>query len=193
MQSIVLEDRRIRMNAWVAKLIGKPLDKFINPKLLEANISEEERKNPRSVNFTLMRTQPLSYSIKQKNINDVPVRFEESIVDKKKLRPNEEKIVLLKLLHRNSHHIVSIDEVHSNKFVNGVYIMRDGYNDGRNGTWNNYCTLKGKEKGTGEGKNLKKPVMRLKTNVYLSCRVEYCIGFLSESQGSSELPAFFLT
>lgn len=149
MQNVVLEDRRIRMNAWVAKLIGKPLDKFTNPKLANVNVTEEERRNPKSVNFTLLRTNPLSYSIKPKNINEVSVKFEESIVDKKKLRPNEEKIVLLKLLHRNSHHIVSIDEVQtSNKFVNGVYIMRDGYNEGRHGSWNNYCTLKGKDKGT---------------------------------------------
>jgi len=149
MQNIVLEDRRIRMNAWVAKLIGKPLNKFVNPKLLDAAVSEEERKDPKSVNYTIMRTTPLSYSIKPKNINEVPVRFEQSIVDKKKLRPNEEKIVMLKLLHRNSHHIVSIDEVENgSKYVNSVYIMRDGYNEGRHGSWNNYCTLKGKDKGT---------------------------------------------
>jgi len=161
MQNIVLEDRRIRMNAWVAKLIGKPLNKFVNPKLLDVNVAEEERKNPKSINFTLMRTTPLSYSIKPSNINEVPVKFEQSIVDKKKLRPNEEKIVLLKLLHRNSHHIVSIDEVEAgSKYVNSVYIMRDGYNEGRHGSWNNYSTLKGKDKGsyvktiTNEKKNL---------------------------------------
>jgi len=69
--SVVLEDRRIRMNAWVSKLIGKPLDKFINPKLLEADIDEEERKDPTSVNFVINRTEPLSYSIIPKNINEV--------------------------------------------------------------------------------------------------------------------------
>jgi len=154
MQSIVLEDRRIRMNAWVAKLIGKPLDKFINPKLkdpelMDGTVQEYERRDPNSIHFTLTRTDPLSYSIKPKNINEVGTRFKESIVDKKKLRPNEEKIVLFKLLHRNTHHIVGIDEVQTtSKFVNSVYIMRDGYNEGRHGSWNNYCALKGKDKGT---------------------------------------------
>jgi nucleoside diphosphate kinase len=149
MQNVILEDRRIRLNAWVAKLIGKPLDKFVNPKLLEVEVAEERRHDPKDVNFVLNRTEPLSYSVKPKNINEVPIKFAETIVDKKKLLQNEEKIVLFKLLHRNSHHIVSIDEVNKgNSFVNSMYLMRDGYNDGRNGSWNNYATLKGINKGS---------------------------------------------
>jgi len=149
MQSVILEDRRIRINAWVSKIIGKPLDKFVNPKLLDVGIDDEERKDPTSVNFVINRTEPLSYSIIPKNINEVPVKFPASIVDKKKLTLNEEKIVLFKLLHRNAHHIVSIDEVNGNsKFANSVYIMRDNYNEGRNGKWNNYAPLKGINKGT---------------------------------------------
>jgi len=58
-------------------------------------------------------------------------------------------MVLFKLLHRNAHHVVSIDEVNGNsKFVNSVYIMRDNYNEGRHGKWNNYAPLKGINKGT---------------------------------------------
>jgi len=149
MQNVILEDRRIRMNAWVAKIIGKPLDRFVNPKLMETIAHEEERTDPKSVNFVINRTAPLSYSIKPKNINEVGTRFQESIIDKKKLRPNEEKIVLFKLLHRNSHHIVGIDEVNaSSNFVNSVYIMRDNYNEGRHGSWNNYSPFKGMNKGS---------------------------------------------
>ena len=59
------------MNAWVAKLIGKPLDKFVNPKLLDPLATEEERKDPKSVHYSISRVEPLSYSIKPKNINEV--------------------------------------------------------------------------------------------------------------------------
>jgi len=149
MQNIILEDRRIRMNAWVSKLIGKPLDAFINPKLLDTTIQESTRHDPKDVNFVLSRTKPLSYSIKPKDINAVSTQFEASIVDKKRLRPNEERVVVMKLLHRNSHHIVSIDEVENNKdFEKNIFIMRTNYHPGRNGSWNNYSTLKGIRKGT---------------------------------------------
>ena len=118
LSSVILEDRRIRINAWVAKITGKPLKKFVNPKLLETEIPEEERKDPRSVNFVISRTEPLSYSIKPKNINEVishiiysingsyrlPQGSKRQLLTRKKLRPNEEKIVLFKLLHRNAHH-----------------------------------------------------------------------------------------
>ena len=70
--SVILEDRRIRLNAWISKLIGKPLHLFKNPKLLNGSmVSKEERKDPKSLNFTLNRTKPLSYSVKPKDINAV--------------------------------------------------------------------------------------------------------------------------
>ncbi len=63
------------MNAWVSKLIGKPMDKFVNPKLLDSIATEEERKDPKSVHYAISRTEPLSYSIKPKNINEVLIKF----------------------------------------------------------------------------------------------------------------------
>mmetsp|Transcript_15426 Transcript_15426/g.13155 ORF Transcript_15426/g.13155 Transcript_15426/m.13155 type:complete len:129 (+) Transcript_15426:794-1180(+) len=111
-------------------------------------VSKEERKDPKSLNFTLNRTKPLSYSVKPKDINAAPTRFEKSIADKPKLQPNEEKIALFKLLHRNTHHIVTVDNLQTTEHVTAMRIMRDGYNEGRNGTWNNYTSLKGQYKGT---------------------------------------------
>jgi len=149
MQNVILEDRRIRMNAWVAKLIGKPLDKFVNPKLLDPLATEEERKDPKSVHYSISRVEPLSYSIKPKNINEVPVHYPESLVDKKKLTLNEEKIVLFKLLHRNTHHVLAIDDMNvGNGFVGSMALLRGNYNEGRHGSWNNYSSLSKTGKGS---------------------------------------------
>jgi len=77
------------------------------------------------------------------------VKFPESLADKKKLTLNEEKIVLFKLLHRNTHHVVAIDEVNTNnKFVGSMALLRDNYNEGRHGSWNNYAPLSKTGKGT---------------------------------------------
>ena len=58
---------------------------------------------------------------------------------------NEEKIVILKKLHRESHHLAEIHEVNKPHFVTSVILLRN-YNEGRNGEWNNYCCLKGNSK-----------------------------------------------
>lgn len=36
---MILEDRRIRMNAWMSLLINKPIDRFTNPKLIDPTIT----------------------------------------------------------------------------------------------------------------------------------------------------------
>lgn len=68
---IILEDRRIRMNAWMSILINKPIDRFINPKLIDPTVTMEQRKDLKSVHFTLNRTLPLSMTVKKKNISFV--------------------------------------------------------------------------------------------------------------------------
>ena len=50
---VILEDRRIRMNAWVSSIISKPIDRFKNPKLLDQTVKASEHKNLKSVHFTL--------------------------------------------------------------------------------------------------------------------------------------------
>jgi hypothetical protein len=39
MQQVILEDRRIRMNAWLSQLIGKPVERFKNPKLIDPTVT----------------------------------------------------------------------------------------------------------------------------------------------------------
>lgn len=63
------------MNAWVAKIVGKPIDRFLNPKLLDQTVPPEERKNPGSLHFTLSRTEPISMLIKPVNLNAVLLKF----------------------------------------------------------------------------------------------------------------------
>ena len=36
---VILEDRRIRLNAWVSKLISKPINRFKNPKLIDPSVT----------------------------------------------------------------------------------------------------------------------------------------------------------
>ena len=60
MQQVILEDRRIRMNAWLSSLIGKPVERFKNPKLIDPTLNKKERSNVKNVNFTLLRTLPLT-------------------------------------------------------------------------------------------------------------------------------------
>jgi uncharacterized membrane protein YheB (UPF0754 family) len=59
------------MNAWVSKLIGKNIERFTNPKLLNQTIPEKERHNLKSIHFTLTRTVPLAYKYKKPSITMV--------------------------------------------------------------------------------------------------------------------------
>ncbi len=70
------------------------------------------------------------------------MEFPKTIVDKKKLNVNEEKIVLFKMLHRNLTNLVSIENAKDPSTKTNIYLMRN-YNPGRHGDWNNYCSLKG--------------------------------------------------
>jgi hypothetical protein len=57
---VILEDRRIRMNAWIGKLINKSMEKFSNPKLIDPTVTVKQQKDLKSIHFTLHRTLPLS-------------------------------------------------------------------------------------------------------------------------------------
>ncbi|EAS00090.1 nucleoside diphosphate kinase (macronuclear) [Tetrahymena thermophila SB210] len=148
LQQVIQEDRRIRMNAWVAKLINKSIEKFSNPKLIDPTVTQKERQNLKSIHFTLNRTLPLSMITQKPNISYVPIEFPQSIVDKPKLQQNEEKIALLQKLHRHTTHMVSIDNVGAgDEYKINVALLRN-YNEGRHGSWNNYASLLKSQKGT---------------------------------------------
>lgn len=56
---MILEDRRLRINYWVSKIIHKPIEKFKNPNLLNQNekVDRNDIKNPY---FSLHRILPIS-------------------------------------------------------------------------------------------------------------------------------------
>lgn len=110
LQNVILEDRRIRMNAWMSILINKPIHRFKNPKLI-AKVAPEERKNPESIHFTLNRILPLNQTYKKKDITKVPIELPPNLGDKERLNPNEEKLSLLKKLHRDTFKMVEIEDL----------------------------------------------------------------------------------
>lgn len=147
MQQVILEDRRIRMNAWMSKLIGKPVERFKNPKMIDPTVTKKERNDVKNVQFTLSRTLPLTQTVKRSKISYTPLNFPYSIIDKKRINKNEEKMQLQRMLHRYTTLLLSIEDSHDRQFTQNVYLLRN-YNQGRHGSWNNYCTLKGIQQGT---------------------------------------------
>lgn len=59
LQKMILEDRRLRINYWISKIIKKPIEKFKNPNLLNKNdkVDRNDIKNPY---FSLSRVLPIS-------------------------------------------------------------------------------------------------------------------------------------
>ena len=56
---MILEDRRLRINYWVSKIIHKPIEKFKNPNLLNKN-EKVDRKDIKNPYFSLSRILPIS-------------------------------------------------------------------------------------------------------------------------------------
>jgi len=68
---VILEDRRIRMNAWLSQLIGKPVERFKNPRLIDPTVTRQERLNVKNVNFTILRNLPLTKTVKKSKLSHV--------------------------------------------------------------------------------------------------------------------------
>ena len=108
LQNLLLEDRRIRMAYWTAKLTNKSVDRFPPVTSLDNTLTIEQLRNPKSPFFTLNRKLPLPLMIKTEQIKNVPLLFSPSIVDKPKLFQMEENLVIEKLLHRNLTKVISV-------------------------------------------------------------------------------------
>lgn len=104
----MLEDRRIRITYWVAKLTGKSVDRFPPVTSLDNTLTLEQLKSPKSPFFTLNRKLPLPLLIKTEQIKHVPLLFNPSIVDKPKLYQMEQNLKTEKLLHRNLTKVMSV-------------------------------------------------------------------------------------
>ena len=64
---MILEDRRLRINYWVSKIIHKPIEKFKNPNLLNKNekVNRNDIKNPY---FSLSRVLPISLHMEKTKV-----------------------------------------------------------------------------------------------------------------------------
>jgi hypothetical protein len=103
LQNVIMEDRRIRMNFWVSKMLNKPIEQFPNPKLI--NFSGEEKqlkemKNPKSKDFTILRHNPIVVINKDRNAIQKTV-LQHPILQKEKLTPHEIAVKVEKLSQRN--------------------------------------------------------------------------------------------
>lgn len=85
LQNLVLEDRRIRMTYWVAKITGKSVDRFPPVTSLDNTLTAQQLSDPKGPYFTLNRKLPLTLLIKPQQIKHIPLLFAPSIVDKKKV------------------------------------------------------------------------------------------------------------
>ena len=64
---MIIEDRRLRINYWISKIIHKPIEKFKNPNLLNKNpkVDRTDIKNPY---FSLQRQLPISVHMERTKI-----------------------------------------------------------------------------------------------------------------------------
>ena len=103
LQNVIMEDRRIRMNFWVSKMLNKPIEQFPNPKLINFNGEEKqlkEMKNPKSKDFTILRKNPIKVMNKDRNTIQKTV-LQHPILQKEKLTPHEIVVKVEKLSQRN--------------------------------------------------------------------------------------------
>lgn len=90
LQKMVLEDRRLRINYWISKLIHKPIEKFKNPNLLNKNekVDRNDIKNPY---FSLSRILPISLHMEKTKVVPKDERYDKLHFDHtSKLNQNEQ-------------------------------------------------------------------------------------------------------
>ena len=141
LQNIILEDRRIRMTYWVAKVTGKSVDRFPPVTSLDNTLTPEQLTDTKGPYFTLNRKLPLTLLIKPEQIKNVPLLFPPSIVDKNKLAFMEENLKIEKLLHRNLTKVTQVGQ--KNAGIREAVTLLRPYHEGRHGDWDNYANLKG--------------------------------------------------
>lgn len=122
-QNLINEDRRIRMNFWVSKIIGKPPESFKNPKLIN-NLSYKEITDIKSKNFTLLRTLPLKVKDKEEE-NLKSIILEHPILVKEKLTDHELNQKVEKLFNKNLCKVSNLLEKADKALVSNIVLMRN--------------------------------------------------------------------
>ena len=128
LQNLIIEDRRIRLNFFVHKIIGKPPTSFKNPKLINTGqFSSEDIKdihNLKSKNFTLLR----SFPIKVKNEQEEQLKsfiIEHPIFLKNKLNDHEINQKVEKLLSKNFSKVTNMEKTNDKNIVSNMILLRN--------------------------------------------------------------------
>jgi len=138
LQKMILEDRRLRTNYWVSKIIHKPIEKFKNPNLLNVNekVDRNDIKNPY---FSLSRVLPISLYMERTKVVAKDTKYDKLHFDfKSKYVQAEQELIMEKTVSKEYHRITDITQPKSATVGINAMIIRN-YNDGRHGGWNNYC------------------------------------------------------
>lgn len=114
LQNIILEDRRIRMNYWVAtKILNNPNKKFKIPQLINPLTNEEINDMNKPHKFTLLRTQPINA------INTEEIELKNTIIlhplfVRSKLCDFEIRSKIVKLFNKNLFKVKNYDNLYIN-------------------------------------------------------------------------------
>lgn len=110
LQKMILEDRRLRINYWVSKIIHKPIEKFKNPNLLNMNekVDRNDIKNPY---FSLSRILPISLYMERTKVVEKDESYDKLHFDfKKKYIQAEQDLAIEKTMSKEYHRISDITQ-----------------------------------------------------------------------------------
>jgi hypothetical protein len=147
LQKMILEDRRLRVNYWIAQIIHKPIEKFKNPNLLNKNekVNRTDIKNPY---FSLQRNLPISLHMDKYKVVEKDERYDKlHFVHTSKLQQNEQDLIIQRTMMKEMHRVAPLGEANNKDTAVNTLLLRN-YNDGRTGGWDNYSCYKGQNKGT---------------------------------------------
>jgi len=94
LQKMIVEDRRLRINYWVSKIIHKPIEKFTNPNLLNKN-PKVDRKDIKNPYFSLSRILPISVHMERTKVVERDEKYDKLHFDHtKKMLQNEQDMIM---------------------------------------------------------------------------------------------------
>ncbi len=132
-----MNDRRIRINYWAAKILQKPVEKFTNPIFLNqhAKVKFDDIKNPY---YATKDKLPLTLRMQDKE--DVKEdNYNELIFDQtQKMQQNQLDEATKKTINLKSHIVGDFHDLNNISTAYNTLLLR-AYNPGRHGRWDNYC------------------------------------------------------
>ena len=134
---VIVNDRRIRLNYWAAKILQKPVEKFTNPIFLNKHekVKFNDVKNPY---YATKDKLPLTIRMKGKE-EEIKEDYNTLIFDQtKKLQQNQLDEATKKTINFKSHIIGDFRNLNDMSTAINTLLLRP-YNEGKHGKWDNYC------------------------------------------------------